>query len=79
MNTKLQIQLKKVYIKKQSTIYQFLQTHSMVIFDANTIKNVSFDEFSKSLTYDQSKSNNEKISNLFSEEKRIEYLNTLLN
>jgi len=70
---------KKVYIKKQSTIYQFLQTHSMVIFDANTIKNVSFDEFSKSLTYDQSKSNNEKISNLFSEEKRIEYLNTLLN
>lgn len=70
---------KKVFLKNQSTVYQLMKNNGIVVFDANTIKNMTFEEFSRPLTEEQIQSNVEKISDLFSEKRRLEYLNRLLN
>ena len=70
---------KKIFLKRQSTLFQLLINADILVFDANIIKDLSFEEFSKPLTDEQIQSNIEKISALFSEEKRIEYLNQILN
>lgn len=70
---------KKVYLKKQSTIYQLMKDNGIIVFDSNTIKDLTFEEFSSLLTDSQIQANIEKISNLFSEEKRLKYLSDLLN
>ena len=69
---------KKVYLKGQSTIFQYMKNNGFVIFDANTIKDIKFEEFSKPLTTDQIQSNIQN-PNLFSKEKRLEYLDKILN
>ena len=70
---------KKVFLKKQSTLFRLMKNYGILVFDANTIKNLSFEEFVKPLTNDQIKSNFEKYSNLFSEEKYFKYMSKLLN
>ncbi|MCW8896649.1 MAG: TDP-N-acetylfucosamine:lipid II N-acetylfucosaminyltransferase [Flavobacteriales bacterium] len=70
---------KKLYLKNKNPLYQFFKTIGVDIFDIKTIKNLTFEEFSKPLSEEQTQSNIEKISNLFSEEKRLEYLSNILN
>jgi hypothetical protein len=70
---------KKVYVKKQSTIYKLMKKLGVVVFDANTIKDLTFDEFSRPLTDRQIRSNIRKVSDFFSDEKRLKYMNKLLN
>jgi hypothetical protein len=70
---------KKVYLKEQSTIYQLMRSHDIIVFAADTIKDITFAEFSRPLTASQIQSNILKISNLFSEERRLKCLSDILN
>jgi dTDP-N-acetylfucosamine:lipid II N-acetylfucosaminyltransferase len=70
---------KKVYLKNQSTIYQFLKAHGIIVFDANDIKNLTFSELRRPLQEFQAQTNNEIIGNLFSEKKKLAAYKTLLN
>jgi hypothetical protein len=69
---------KKLYMKKQSTIYQFLQSNGIVLFDATEIRDSSFDEFSRPLTRAQAESNSRILGELFSEERKIDNYRKLL-
>jgi len=70
---------KKLYIKSDNPFSQLFQKVGIVVFDAKTIKDITFEEFSRPLTDRQIQSNIEKISNLFSEKRRLEDLSNLLN
>jgi dTDP-N-acetylfucosamine:lipid II N-acetylfucosaminyltransferase len=70
---------KKVFLKKQSTIYSLMMENGIKVFDSNTIKDLSFEEFSKPLSPEEIEMNFIKISGLFSDEKRLFYLNRILN
>jgi len=69
----------KVFLKKQSSLFQFLVNNGITVFDSNTIKNLAFEEFIEPLTAVQTKTNIEIISNLFSEKKQRECYNEILN
>ena len=70
---------KKLFLKNSNPLFQMFQKVGIIVFDANTIKDITFEEFSKPLTEGQIQSNIEKIANLFSEKKRLEYLSKVLN
>ena len=70
---------KKVFVKRQSTVFGFLQKHGIVVFDANTIKDLSFEEFVRPLTVEEQRNNCDKISTLFSDIRRQELLTAILN
>jgi dTDP-N-acetylfucosamine:lipid II N-acetylfucosaminyltransferase len=70
---------KKVYLKKQSTIFSLLVENGIKIFDANTIKELTFEEFSKPLSYEEIEMNYHKISLMFSDEQRLFSLSKILN
>lgn len=70
---------KKVYLKKQSTIYTLLIANGIKIFDSNTIKNLTFEEFSKPLSADEIDLNYSIISAMFSDKQRLSDLKEILN
>jgi dTDP-N-acetylfucosamine:lipid II N-acetylfucosaminyltransferase len=69
---------KKVFLKRQSTLYNFLKKHAIVVFDANSINELSFEQFSSPLSPDQAKLNSQTIGGLFSDEKKLEYYKSIL-
>ncbi len=70
---------KKVYLKKESTIYRLAEKLNMKVFDANTIGEEGFEEIIKPLTETEKQKNREIVNEVFSEEKRYEYVRSLLN
>ena len=70
---------KKLYIKNNNPLWNFFQKTNIIVFDANKIKDLSFEEFLKPLTEEQIQSNISKISNFYSEKKRLEHLSCILN
>ena len=56
-----------------------MKKNNILVYDANTIKNIGFNKFSKPLTDNQIQSNIKNISKLFSEQNRLEYLSKILN
>jgi len=70
---------KKLYLKNNNPLWQVFQKSGIIVFDANKIKDLTFEQFSEPLTEDQIQSNIEKISNLYSEKTRLENLRKLLN
>jgi dTDP-N-acetylfucosamine:lipid II N-acetylfucosaminyltransferase len=70
---------KKLYLKRNNPLRQLFNKVGIIVFDAHTIKDLSFKEFSEPLSENEIKNNIDKISNLFSERKRLEYLTKLLN
>jgi hypothetical protein len=69
---------KKLYLKNNNPFWPLFHKIGIIVFDANTIKNLTFEEFSKPLSEEQIQSNIEKIANLFSDKKRLEYLSNVL-
>ncbi len=70
---------KKVYLKGQSTLYALLKENGVIVFDANSIDEISFSEFSQPLTSEEILRNRTNIKNLFSLKKQREcYVNILL-
>jgi dTDP-N-acetylfucosamine:lipid II N-acetylfucosaminyltransferase len=70
---------KKLYLKSNNPLYQVFQMGGIIVFDANKIKDLTFEEFIKPLKEDQIQSNIEKISNFYSEKTRLKNLRILLN
>lgn len=70
---------KKLYLKKNNPLWQSFQRIGVTIFDADTIKSLTFEEFSEPLTNRQIQLNIRRVSNLFSKKRRLEYMNKLLN
>lgn len=70
---------KKLYLKKNNPLWQLFQNTGIKVFDANTIKNLSYKEFSTPLTNIEIDNNIKKMSALFSDKKRLEYFSSLLN
>jgi len=70
---------KKLYLKENNPLWSMFKQIGVKIFSADTIKNISFDEFKQALKPEQAQSNIEKLSTSFSEKKRLEYLSNLLN
>ena len=70
---------KKVFLKKESTLYAFVIDYGIKVFDANTIKNLSFKEFSKPLAVEEMEMNYSRVSEIFSEDRRLSYLENILN
>lgn len=70
---------KKVYLKKQSTIYSLMVENGIKVFDAVTIKDLSFKEFSKPLSLSEVEENYSEISRMFSRAKRLADLEIILN
>jgi len=70
---------KKLYLKSNNPFWQLFQRAGVIVADANTIPDLSFAEFSRPLTEEQVRSNVEKISALFSEQKRLADLRRILN
>lgn len=62
---------KKLYLKKQSSIYALLKEKGMKIFDVDDLNHLSFEEFSRPLTWEESVHNSRLISDLFSVEGKI--------
>lgn len=59
---------KKVYLKKQSTLFRLLRNFGIEVFEADNIPKEDFDHFSAPLSEQVKKTNSELISKLFSEE-----------
>ena len=70
---------KKLYLKSNNPLWQVFQEVGIIVFEANKIKDLTFEEFIKPLTEDQIQSNIEKISNLYSKKMQLKYLSELLN
>jgi hypothetical protein len=59
---------KKVFLKRKSTLSRLLKKTGILVFDAEDIKNMSFEEFIAPLSEKDIATNNKLISGLFSEE-----------
>ena len=70
---------KKVYLKKSNPLWEVFKKTGIKVFDAHSISDISFNEFSILLTSSEVQSNVERLSNLFSDKKRLEYLAQVLN
>lgn len=70
---------KKVFMKSQSTIYALLVKNGVKVFDANTIPELTFEEFTKPLSSEEVHFNFNTISELFSDERRLQSLSKILN
>lgn len=62
---------KKLFLKKESTIYGLLVGAGIKVFDADKIGSMSFEEFAKPLDEETVMSNSRLISELFSDEGKI--------
>lgn len=70
---------KKLYLKKCNPLWSSFQKIGVNVFDADSIKNLTFEEFSKPLTSNQIKLNIVRISKIFSKKQQLEYMDSLLN
>ena len=70
---------KKLYLKSNNPLYTFFQKLGIKVFDANAIREINFEEFCDPLTAEDIQRNRERVSELFSGNKRLEYLSELLN
>ena len=80
VNVRLLVSLgKKVFLKKESTLFKLFKNKGIIVFDADLISKFNFNQFSNPLSPLQAKSNLKKITEIFSEEKRLRYLSSILN
>lgn len=70
---------KKVFLKKESTIYSLAVENGIKVFDANLIGTMSYEEFITPLSYEEREQNRKMVSDMFSEENRHAYMQELLN
>jgi dTDP-N-acetylfucosamine:lipid II N-acetylfucosaminyltransferase len=70
---------KKLYIKSNNPLWQLFKKIGINVFDANKIKDQTFEEFSTLLTISEVNNNIKIIELLFSENKSLEYLRNILN
>jgi hypothetical protein len=70
---------KKLYLKKQNPLWKLFQKTGILVFDACKIKDISFKDFSTPLTSLEIEVNVEKVSKLFSDKKRLEYVEYIFN
>jgi hypothetical protein len=70
---------KKLYLKSNNPLWQLFKKTGIRVFDANLIKDQSFEEFSTLLSTSEVNNNIKIIERLFSENKRLEYLRNILN
>jgi hypothetical protein len=69
----------KLYLKEGNSLYQYLKSIGVIVFCTSEISNMNFEKFSKPLTDIQKNQNKLIIYNLFSQDRRLEYLNKILN
>jgi hypothetical protein len=70
---------KKVFLSKDSSIYNLLSAHGIKVFTSESIENIPFDEFIQKLNISEQQENSKRLYDLFSEEKRFSYLSKILN
>ena len=70
---------KKLYMKRKNPLWDMFNRIGVIIFDADKLDKISFDEFKKPLTAEQVSSNIQKLSFSFSEKKRLENIAKLVN
>jgi dTDP-N-acetylfucosamine:lipid II N-acetylfucosaminyltransferase len=70
---------KKLFLKKENSLFVFFQSIGVTVFDANEIDTMSFEEFCKPLAENQKNQNKIILQGLFSEEKRLQYLREIVN
>ncbi|HRN78751.1 MAG TPA: TDP-N-acetylfucosamine:lipid II N-acetylfucosaminyltransferase [Ferruginibacter sp.] len=69
---------KKVFLKRESTIFRLAELHGIKVFDANQIESYSFEKLVSSLTEETKIINNKLVNEIFSETNRYEYMKKLL-
>ena len=70
---------KKLFLKKENSLFPFFKSMGVIIFDANDIEKMTFEEFSKPLSEEEKNKNRAILQGLFSQEKRLGYLREILN
>lgn len=70
---------KKLFLKKENSLFVFFQSIGVTVFDANEIGTMSFEELCKPLMENEINQNKKILQGLFSEEKRLNYLREILN
>lgn len=70
---------KKVYLKEESSIYQLAIANNIIVFNANRIGEISFDDFITPLTAAQRENNFRIVERLFSDELYEQNIKALLN
>jgi hypothetical protein len=69
---------KKLYLKKESTIYELMMSRGIVVFDTAIIKTQTFEQFSAPLGTEQATTNSRLIDELFSAEGKIKGFRRIL-
>ena len=70
---------KKVYLKKESTIFSLAEVHGIKVFDANEIGNLSLPDLLFPMPEEARMNNNRIVNEIFSETNRYEYMKQLLS
>jgi dTDP-N-acetylfucosamine:lipid II N-acetylfucosaminyltransferase len=70
---------KKLFLKKENSLFAFFKSIGVTFFDANEIDKMTYDEFIHPLSENEKNKNKEILQGLFSKEKRLEYLREILN
>lgn len=69
---------KKVFLKRQSSLFTFLTRNGIKVFDSNTIKDLTFDELVRPLTIEEKQNNIKTIGDLFGQETKSAWYRNLL-
>jgi hypothetical protein len=69
---------KKLYLKTNNPLWSLFKEIGVAVYDANSIKSLSFQQFIKPLTGTEIESNKVKLSAAFSEKKRLRDLSKIL-
>jgi dTDP-N-acetylfucosamine:lipid II N-acetylfucosaminyltransferase len=69
---------KKIFLKRQSSLYSLLKRSGILIFDANAISSLDFEEFSRPLSNEEKMLNAQLITKLFSEEDKMKGFKRIL-
>lgn len=70
---------KKLYLKEENSLFSFFRSIDVIVFDANEIEKMTFENFKKPLSEEEKSQNKIILQGLFSIEKRLEYLREILN
>lgn len=69
---------KKVFLKEQSSMFEFLRDNGILVFKSNEIERLTFEEFSRPLSDEQVSQNNCLIKELFSTSRKVQSYQNLL-
>lgn len=70
---------KKLYLRRNNPLFQMFGEMGILVFDANKIKRMNFDEFKEPLSQIEVKNNIEQLEKNFSESERLRLVSNILN